>query len=151
VSGPLLIERGILLNFSSHGFWAPHSFRLELVWHPTNEHYFQAGKSLFIEHDQEYAYDFINGRDTPDIAKRAGRHLPGVDISKWDDYAPRRMLDGLTYKFTQNPNALQALRETGDRRIVEHRPDPVWGDNIDGSGKNLMGLALEHVREKLCP
>jgi ribA/ribD-fused uncharacterized protein len=153
VSEPLLIERGILLNFSRHGFWAPHPFRLELVFYKTVEHHFQAGKSLCYrgEGRADLLHDLIVELEFPWEAKRAGRNMT-IDIKRWSDVvAPRRMLEGLLYKFSQNEDALSALSGTKDSPLVEHRPDPIWGDNMDGTGSNLMGLALEHVRSRLCP
>jgi N-glycosidase YbiA len=152
VTEPLLIERGILLNFSRHGFWAVHPFRLELVWYPTNEHYFQAGKSLCVttgDENRVIAHDLVVTASGPGEAKGVGREL-SIDLCLWDNrFAPRRMLEGLMFKFTQNPDALQALLSTGDRPLVEHRRDPTWGDNMDGTGRNLMGLGLMYVRKQL--
>lgn len=154
MSDPLLIERGPLLNFSGGGFWAPHLYKLELVYYRQVEYWFQAGKVMFIERDsnelKSELFESIAYASNCYAAKNAGRVLRPFDSFGWDEYAPRHMLEGLVYKFTQNPVALRHLLETGDRSLVEHRPDPIWGDNLDGTGRNLMGLALEHVREKLC-
>lgn len=159
MSKPLLIERGPLLNFSGGGFWAPHPHRLELVWHPSAEYRFQAMKSCYLIiggsladplHDPETAYDHVmRARDSAE-AKRAGRQLPRVDICAWTHCSPRHMLEALLFKFTQNSGTRRELGATGDRPLVEHRRDPIWGDNLDGTGKNLMGLALMHIREVLC-
>lgn len=153
MSEPLLIERGPLLNFSGGGFWAIHPHRLELFWYATVEHRFQAMKTLFLaeqprqspswEHDQIAMA--INAR----TAKERGRFIV-INVEPWDHFAPRAMLEALVLKFLQNTDTFLMLRETGDRPLVEHRADPTWGDNLDGTGKNLMGLALMYVRERLC-
>lgn len=146
----LLIRGGILLNFSPHGFWGMHPFRLELVWYPTNEHFFQSGKSLCSNRGAT-VHEMVMEYADPGGAKSAGRN-PGIglDVERWNNViAPRRMLEGLVLKFTQNDEAREALFATGLRPLIEHRPDPIWGDNMDGSGKNLMGIGLMYVRDKL--
>ena len=155
MSEPLLISRGPLLNFSGGGFWAPHPHRLELVYYRAVEYRFQAMKSLYMARWSEgertspdQVHDEIVSAADCFAAKRMGSSIP-LDVMRWDQHSPRYMLEAMLLKFTQNPDTLQFLLDTGDRSIVEHRPDPVWGDNMDGSGRNLVGLALEHVRDKL--
>jgi predicted NAD-dependent protein-ADP-ribosyltransferase YbiA (DUF1768 family) len=40
--------------------------------------------------------------------------------------------------------------ETGDATLIEHTAnDSYWADGGDGSGKNMLGIILMEVRNKL--
>ena len=57
------------------------------------------------------------------------------------------MYRALIAKFTQHPDLLRLLVETGDRELVEHSPhDSYWGDGPDGKGKNRLGILLMKLR-----
>jgi len=60
------------------------------------------------------------------------------------------MVDALRAKFTQNEKLKELLLSTGDKVIVENAPnDYQWGIGADGTGKNLLGLALMEVRKEI--
>lgn len=60
------------------------------------------------------------------------------------------MLLGNYFKFKQNALARRTLLETEDRILVNHSAsDDFWCDNGDGSGKNLLGVCLMSVRNRL--
>lgn len=86
---------------------------------------------------------------TPLEARHLGRALPltGEQQIMWDtQLALPAMLQVNMAKFWQNPPCRQWLIQTGNARLVEHRPDARWGDNMDGTGRNLLGRVLELVR-----
>ena len=60
------------------------------------------------------------------------------------------MVKALQAKFTQHEQLKKLLLSTGDRKIVENTTfDYDWGCGKDGTGKNLLGLALMEVRGQL--
>ena len=157
MSNPLLFSRGPFSNF----YTAP--IVMGLPWDvtkemefPDNETYFQSAKVWFKAaimgrgfHIEEYMA--IAEAGSPAAAKRLARPphftMPLSVRKLWDAYyAPVIMLECNLAKYQQHENLRKRLLRTGNRPLVEHRPDPVWGDNMDGTGKNLMGKTLELVR-----
>lgn len=60
------------------------------------------------------------------------------------------MRKALYEKFTQHPDAAQALADTGNAELVEHTEnDSYWADGGDGSGKNMLGILLMELRTEL--
>ncbi|ESL06429.1 hypothetical protein TRSC58_05898 [Trypanosoma rangeli SC58] len=68
----------------------------------------------------------------------------------WNRVKVDVMLLGNYMKFKQNETIRSLLLETGDKLIVDHTPsDDFWGDRGDGTGKNLLGVILMAVRDRL--
>ena len=60
------------------------------------------------------------------------------------------MKKSLFYKFTQNDDLKKLLLSTGNSTLIEHtKNDSYWGDNLDGTGKNMLGTLLMETRELL--
>lgn len=68
----------------------------------------------------------------------------------WNQVKIDVMLLGNYLKFKQNESPRKVLLETETKLLVNHTPtDDFWGDSGDGSGKNLLGVVLMSVRERL--
>lgn len=68
----------------------------------------------------------------------------------WNRVKIDAMLLGAYCKFKQNDGPRRVLLETEQAVLVDHTPlDDFWGDGGDGSGKNIMGVVLMAVRERL--
>jgi ribA/ribD-fused uncharacterized protein len=144
------ITGGPLLNFYTRTFMVPHPITGEYVEVPTVEHYFQACKGLYLKnakakHQHYTSVQAALDAQRPHDAKRLGRTFE-IWLPLWNRAAFGHMLTGQLAKFTHNPDLARMLRDTGDVTLVEHRPDPVWGDNLDGTGKNLCGRSLMMIR-----
>lgn len=148
-----LLTNGPLLNFHKADMSIPHPVTGgDALWLSV-EHYFQACKGLFIknvpandrEHAHFWAVENIRALRSPADAKRAGRALD-IHLPLWNRASFAYMLTAHIAKFSQHPDLRAMLLETGSKRLIEHRPDPVWGDNMDGTGKNLCGRSLMIVR-----
>lgn len=125
--------------------FAPYPITLKGKQWPTTEHYFQAQKFAGTEHEQE-----IRKLASPMIAARKGRSRELPLRRDWESVKDDIMREALLAKFTQHPELQKLLLETGDAVLVEHtRNDRYWGDGGDGSGKNMLGLLLMELREKL--
>lgn len=112
------------------------------IIYPTNEHFFQAMKTLSPSEREKIA-----SAPTPGQAKRLGRQ---VELRwDWESVKEDVMLTGLRYKFS-NPDLKEKLLATGNEELVEGN---WWGDQYwgvcDGIGKNKLGKLLMKVREEL--
>lgn len=84
----------------------------------------------------------------PSEAKRLGRrvHLR----PDWESVKDQVMYDVCLCKFTQNPELLDKLFQTGCAELVEGN---TWGDKVwgvcDGVGENRLGKILMKIRGEL--
>ena len=132
--------------FLSNFYW--NEIEFEGIIYPTNEHFFQAMKTLDINERRAIA----NCR-TPGQAKRMGRRV--ALRPDWEVVKESVMLEGLCLKFADEQLA-DWLLETGDEELVE---GTTWHDNEWGNcscpkcahieGKNKLGRLLMIVRDMI--
>ncbi len=103
----------------------------------------------------------ILSTESPRSHKRLGRKVRGFSDKRWKEHREDIVYRGNTAKFSQNPDMLKQLLETGDRKLVEASPlDRIWGIGLRGDdprasepskwkGLNLLGRALMRVRREL--
>ena len=125
-----------------------HPIQYNGIVYPTNEHFFQAMKSL-----KEDERKMIAAAPTPGKAKHLGRAItlrPDWEMVKYDI-----MLMGLRLKFCDK-ELREKLRKTGDEYLIEgnYWHDNIWGDcscerckNI--RGRNELGRLLMQVRNEI--
>lgn len=114
------------------------------VW-LTSEHYFQAQKFAGTEHAEA-----IRQTRSPMIAARMGRDRKKPLRRDWEAVKDDIMRKAVRAKFTQHSELLTLLLATGDAVLVEHTTnDSYWGNGGDGSGKNMLGQILMHLRDEL--
>ena len=101
----------------------------------------------------------ILASDDPREQKHFGRHGRHFDHELWQSECENIVLHGNLAKFSQNEEIHFALIQTNDRRLAEASPhNNLWGIGLSAcdprtsspdswSGQNLLGQALEHVRE----
>lgn len=132
--------------FLSNFYW--NEIEFEGITYPTNEHFFQAMKTLDIGERQKIANCL-----TPGQAKRMGRQV--VLRPDWEEVKENIMFLGLCLKFADEQLA-DWLVETGDEPLEEGTTwhDNEWGNcscpkcrNIEG--KNKLGKLLMKVREMI--
>lgn len=131
--------------FLSNFYFSP--MIIDNVVYTTNEHFFQAMKSLNPKERQAIVL-----APTPGKAKRLGRK---VSLRKdWEDIKEEVMLTGLRHKFS-NPELRKKLLATGNEELIEGTTwhDNYWGicdcEACGGQGKNRLGKLLMQVREEL--
>ena len=132
--------------FLSNFYWSEIEF--EGITYPTNEHFFQAMKTLDVNERRAIA----NCR-TPGQAKRMGRRV--ALRPDWEDIKESVMLEGLCLKFADEQLA-DWLLDTGDEELVE---GTTWHDNEWGNcscpkckdipGRNKLGRLLMIVRDMI--
>jgi ribA/ribD-fused uncharacterized protein len=129
--------------FLSNFYW--NEIEFEGITYPTNEHFFQAMKTLDIGERQKIANCL-----TPGQAKRMGRQV--ALRPDWEEVKEDVMFLGLCLKFADEQLA-DWLVETGDEPLEEGTTwhDNEWGNcscpkcrNIEG--KNKLGKLLMKVR-----
>jgi ribA/ribD-fused uncharacterized protein len=132
-------EYGEFSNF------APYPIRLDGQTWPTSEHYFQAQKF-----DDEADRAAVRTAKTPMIAARLGRDRKRTLRRDWERVKDGIMRQAVLAKFTQHEDLRELLLATGDAELIEHTEnDDYWGDGGDGSGRNMLGRILMHVRTEL--
>lgn len=112
------------------------------IKYPTNEHAFQAAKTLDLEERK-----VISSLPTPGQAKRAGRR---VSLRPdWEEVKFDVMKEIVILKFI-NPALKEKLLATGDSELIEGNTwnDRCWGV-CNGVGQNNLGRILMEVRELL--
>ena len=118
------------------------------ITYPTNEHFFQAMKSL-----KEDERKMIAAAETPGKAKRLGRSI--TLRADWETVKYDIMLLGLRLKFC-DIELREKLRKTGDEMLIEgnYWHDNTWGDCScdackDRPGRNMLGKLLMQVRNEI--
>lgn len=128
--------------------------------------------------DIEWYTEIIRSANTPNKSKLLGNmKLKGAYAGKWtvsktdkrllkdviaeakkrglklrDDWETAKvdvMIDAQIQKAEQYPRFKRELLETGSRPIHEHTKDPIWADNMDGSGQDLLGRILVCLRDAI--
>ncbi len=155
-TAPVLFDRGVLSNFYQAPIMLPCPYTGTIREFPSTEHYFQAAKvaPFYKAQGKLQRYLAVAHAASAGLAKKlAGRAacpLPADLRAHWDHGGSfAAMLTACRAKFRQHPELRTLLLATGSRLLIEHRPDPTWGDNLDGTGRNLLGLVLMVVREEL--
>ena len=125
------------------GFWSSDSAPPVRKWWPSAEHYFQAGKFLEPELQEQ-----IRRALEPGVAKHLGRTL-GPLRPDWDDVKRHRLRRALTEKFWAHSSARAVLCSIPpSRRIIfGNTADNFFGTGPDGHGLNVMGEELMILRE----
>ena len=141
------------------------------IEYSTSEHYFQAQKFIYPGASQrsiEYGM-LVASQSTPNKSKILANQKTGggykwrtqlndiinsyPDVkmrSDWEQIKDDVMRNALYYKFTQNPALRQQLKDTGNKKLVEHtKRDKYWGDGGDGSGLNKLGQLLMELRSQI--
>ena len=85
--------------------------------------------------------------------------MRGFDEAIWERHREEIVTEGTRLKYRSSDKLRQVLLGTADRSLIEANPaDRIWGIGFDASsamankrnwGQNLMGKALEKVREEL--
>ena len=133
----------------------PSKFLYNGIEFHSSEQFIQHAKATFF--GDLYTQNTVLNAETALGAKRAGREVSNYDHKRWCRSAKDLCKPGIDAKFCQNPRAMQALLETGDKMIVECTKDAVWGNGYPLShpnslrsqtwkSKGILGEILEEIR-----
>lgn len=130
---------GCFSNFAHYGF------ELDEKWWMTSEHYFQAQKFYGTEY-----VEIIRLLDNPMKAAKMGRNRNLPLREDWKEVKDDVMRKAVYAKFSQNIELKNILLDTDSEYIVENTSnDYYWGCGTNGSGKNMLGIILMEIRDKL--
>ena len=113
--------------------------------------------SKFYRSDPQHAAKIPTLRD-PFAARRLGVRGGGGKLDpEWElvGHAGRRrkvtiMLAILQLKLAQHTDVRIALRSSSTSPLIHRAPwDAFWGDGKDGTGKNMLGVLWEGLRETI--
>ena len=114
----------------------------------SSEAAFQSQKTTDPEEMQKYC-DLA-----PGASKRKGREVKLRD--NWDIIKDQIMYEVCYAKFSQNPNLMMQLLDTGDEELVEGNTwhDNTWGNCVcqkcqDIPGRNMLGMLLMELRTEI--
>lgn len=139
--------------------WFPASFEVDGDKYNCAEQYMMAEKAR-VFHDLE-TWGKIMLSSSPKEIKALGREVRNFDAEQWLTVSKDIVVKGNLYKFAQNKDMLDFLKNTGDKILVEASPcDTIWGigmserdegveDPHNWKGSNLLGFALMEVRDEL--
>lgn len=146
-------ENGYLSN------WYLSDFTVDGVKFTSMEQYMMYRKAMCF-HDSDIAAQISKTSDVAQI-KALGRLVRKYDDHHWNGVRQIIIYEGLKAKFSQNPDQLKMLKDTGDALIAECAvKDRIWGigmsmtapdrfDRNKWNGQNLLGYALMMVRNIL--
>ena len=130
---------GCFSNFAHYGF------ELDEKWWMTSEHYFQAQKFYGTEY-----VEIIRLLDNPMKAAKMGRNRNLPLREDWEEVKDDVMRKAVYAKFSQNIELKNILLDKDSEYIVENTSnDYYWGCGTNGSGKNMLGIILMEIRDKL--
>ncbi|MFT5686940.1 MAG: ribA/ribD-fused uncharacterized protein [Myxococcota bacterium] len=141
------------------GQWTWSEFVVDGVEYTCTEQFMMAEKARLFG-DAEIRQQILD-TESPRSHKSLGRKVRGFSDKRWKKNREEIVYQGNLAKFSQNPDMLQQLLETGDRILVEASPlDRIWGIGLRGDdprasdrkqwqGLNLLGKALMRVRRDL--
>jgi len=115
----------------------------------TSEHAYQAGKAR-----KPAVRKWLMDAPSPALLAMAAHGLYYWDIAPgWSSTKFDRMRAVLMAKFTQHQDFRDLLLSTGDARLVEsatvdNEVNRLWGE-VGGVGKNMLGVMLMELRDKL--
>eukprot|EP01045_Picozoa_sp_COSAG04_P005595 COSAG04_NODE_262_length_18654_cov_17.483751_8_plen_774_part_00 len=156
--GPVLFWR----DGDSNGYLSNwHSAPMEIAGQRFTcvEQYYMWRKAVLFSDGR--SAEAILSTTNPSKMKKVGREVSGFKPAQWRKAQPTVLLEGNRAKFNAHPVLAARLVSTGDRPIAEASPsdsicgiglgplDPRARDPSKWQGMNLLGRALETVREEL--
>lgn len=126
-----------------------------------SEQYFMWKKAKFFK-DEDIAQRILLEGKNPKTAKSLGRLVKNYDDAAWNKVRYDIMVEANMLKYSQNEDLKKQLlsKEFEGKGFIEASPlDRIWGigrgeeealdDESNWRGQNLLGKALDEVRNKL--
>jgi ribA/ribD-fused uncharacterized protein len=140
--------------FLSNFFVAPVTidYQGEQFTFSTGEHLFQGMKvAAALQPEMNVsALHALEKAPTPAKAKYWGRSIR-IDVEKWNKLSEQCMKRTLELKFSQHPDLMKKLVDTGELHLVEYNDwnDKLWGKSQQTrEGQNKLGKLLMELRDE---
>lgn len=133
-------------NSNTFGFsnFSPHLIKIDGIGTFHNaESAFQAHKDL---DDKDYIATMLLVKTGLEARNIGNKKTP---TEFWEKNKIEIMKQILYLKIEQNEDVYLNLVNTGLRPLVSYKNDIFWGDNGDGTGKNILGKLLTEIREEI--
>jgi hypothetical protein len=139
--------------------WYKSNFTADGITFNSVEQYMMYQKAITFN-DQFIANRILESNNVKAI-KALGRKVVHYDEKTWSDKRFQVVLRGNYFKFKQNPELCQMLKNTGNAILAECAVhDKIWGIGLSmsspnrfyperWSGQNLLGKALMQIRHIL--
>ena len=135
----------------------PSPFLLHGIEYHSTEQLIQHQKAKLCGDKQ--AERSILSAKAPLECKKLSREITNFSFKRWSENARELCKEGIEAKFTQNPQLMQALLETGHKILVECAKDTLWGTGVPLSdpqclnkkywkSQGLLGMILQEIQEK---
>lgn len=159
-----------ILFYSHYGYWGcfsnfyPCKFKENDIEYNCTEQYLMKKKQELFDPLNQNLSNKILSTINPAEIKKLGRSVKNFNQDIWNLNKFRIMKDGLKLKFSQNTELKIKLKDTNNKKLYEASPyDKIWGTGFDRNdtlkkivsndtsdlGENLLGKALEAIREQL--
>lgn len=135
------------VSFEPLNNWSSHGVHIWDIDFPTSEHAFQWKK--FSEIEPNIANEILTARSPYAVFKiaKANKDKKPKD---WHERKVSIMEEILKAKFDQHEDVKDALKRTGDRKIIENSPvDSFWGIGLNKNGQNMLGNLWMKIRDRL--
>lgn len=139
--------------------WYRRLFKVNGVTYCCGEQYLMAQKALLF--GDRVTHKKIMLVQNPKRQKELGRQVKGFNSSIWDKNKKRISTEANWAKFSQHPDLMKKLFDTGSSVLAEASPyDRIWGIGLgindprstnqsEWKGENILGQVLVRVRDKL--
>ena len=135
----------------------PSSFEFNGINYHSTEQLIQHQKAKLFG-DKQTEHSILTAK-SPIECKKLSRNISNFNYKRWMENAKELCKDGIEAKFVQNPQIMQALLETGDKKLVECTKDYLWGTGVPlndpqcltekcWKGQGLQGIMLQEIRQK---
>jgi ribA/ribD-fused uncharacterized protein len=125
--------------------WSSHKVNIWNKSFPTSEHAFQWKK--FHEVEPAIADKILNA-ESPYLVSKISDANKEKKPNNWAEIKLVVMEEILRTKLEQHEDVKDALKRTGDRRIVENSPvDSFWGSGPNNDGKSMLGNIWMKIRD----
>ena len=125
--------------------WSPHRITIWDKTFPTSEHAYIWRK--YSESAPEIA-DCILHAASPYTVSKINEANKEKKAKNWVEIKVGIMEEVLRTKLSQHEDVTDALKRTGQRRIVENSPiDDFWGSGPNNDGENMLGNIWMKIRD----
>ena len=135
----------------------PSSFEFNGINYHSTEQLIQHQKAKLFG-DKHIEHSILTAKSLLEC-KKLSRDISSFNYKRWVENAKDLCKDDIEAKFVQNPRTMQALLETGNKKLVKCTKDYLWGTGVPlndpqcltekcWKGQGLQGIMLQEIQKK---